>query len=264
MVAEDPTGQDASGNLFVYDLGSGVEEQFTFSGRDTSPAWNPDGSRIAFFSTRDGGRGVYVKPVQARGGETRQTEQPPDGMGGPSDWLVNDDGETLVGVMGPIPPGIGIFPIGSDAPSRRLSRDGRFEIGGRVSPNGRWIAYFENTGGEIGGTDFRVLVSPFPEMIAGSERLIGRGVSPVWSRDGTELFFNAFGDISAVSVEAEESFERGEVRSLFRMPHLATAEFDLAPDGRFLMLLPDGDAPPGSVTVVQDWFEELRRLVPVD
>jgi hypothetical protein len=43
--------------------------------------------------------------------------------------------------------------------------------------------------------------------------------------------------------------------------------YDISPDGqRFLMLkqssLPDRTSAPRSITVVQNWFEELKRLVP--
>jgi hypothetical protein len=42
----------------------------------------------------------------------------------------------------------------------------------------------------------------------------------------------------------------------------------VAPDGRFLMLKPvvaAGDDPlPPQVVLVQNWFEELKRLVPVE
>ena len=44
--------------------------------------------------------------------------------------------------------------------------------------------------------------------------------------------------------------------------------YDIAPDGqRFVFLKPVGlgeDAGPAQVVVVQNWFEELKRLVPVD
>ena len=43
--------------------------------------------------------------------------------------------------------------------------------------------------------------------------------------------------------------------------------FDVAPDGRFLMLKPSGraaGAPQKNIIVVQNWFEELKRLVPTN
>ncbi len=46
--------------------------------------------------------------------------------------------------------------------------------------------------------------------------------------------------------------------------------YDLAPDGRFLMIKPggaateDGASALPQIVVVEGWFEELKRLVPID
>ena len=43
--------------------------------------------------------------------------------------------------------------------------------------------------------------------------------------------------------------------------------YDVAPDGRFLMIkapTDDGSAPAEQIILVENWFEELKRLVPVD
>ena len=54
---------------------------------------------------------------------------------------------------------------------------------------------------------------------------------------------------------------------LFEGPYLfdtGPTHFDIARDGRFLMLKTasdEGDAPP-PIILVQNWFEELRRLAP--
>jgi hypothetical protein len=41
--------------------------------------------------------------------------------------------------------------------------------------------------------------------------------------------------------------------------------YDAAPDGRLLMVKPvaDDDGAPRQLVVVQNWFEELRRLAPL-
>ena len=50
----------------------------------------------------------------------------------------------------------------------------------------------------------------------------------------------------------------------------AGRRYDLAPDGRFLMIKPsgvvaeDGVSAASQIVVVEGWFEELRRLVPLD
>ncbi len=41
--------------------------------------------------------------------------------------------------------------------------------------------------------------------------------------------------------------------------------YDVSPDGRFLMLKEEGvKAEPAQITVILNWFEELKRLVPTN
>ena len=54
-----------------------------------------------------------------------------------------------------------------------------------LSPNGRWLAYASTESGTA-----EVYVRPFPNV--DSARFVvsvGGGAEPLWSRDGTELFF---------------------------------------------------------------------------
>ena len=72
-----------------------------------------------------------------------------------------------------------------------------------------------------------------------------------------------------VDVETGDTFEpRGSPRVLFPDPYARGAiNWDISSDGqRFLMIRPDvlTDGTAGqNLTVVQNWFEELTRLVPV-
>ena len=50
--------------------GSGPAQPLTRSGKDHSPRWSPDGSRIAFVSNRSGNNEVYV--IDPSGGEPRR------------------------------------------------------------------------------------------------------------------------------------------------------------------------------------------------
>ena len=73
----------------------------------------------------------------------------------------------------------------------------------------------------------------------------------------------------AVSVTAEPSFSAGAPRLLFERKYerspVPAANYDVSPDGqRFLMVKEGGSEPPPSqINVVINWFEELKRRVPV-
>ena len=64
-------------------------------------------------------------------------------------------------------------------------------------------------------------------------------------------------------------FDAGKTQVLFDTPYyieVTSRPYDIAPDGRFLMVKsvsePDEVEPP-TINVVQNWHEELQRLVPV-
>ncbi len=75
----------------------------------------------------------------------------------------------------------------------------------------------------------------------------------------------------AVPVQTEPSFTPGTPEVLFEGAYATGVgrSYDVAPDGqRFLMITvgagtEDTSAPP-SLILVQNWHEELKRLVPVD
>ena len=60
-----------STDLFLLDIRTGDQRRLTFTGRESSPVWSPDGKNIAFISRRHDGPGqVYVLPLA--GGEAKQ------------------------------------------------------------------------------------------------------------------------------------------------------------------------------------------------
>ena len=100
------------------------------------------------------------------------------------------------------------------------------------------------------------------------------GFSPVWGHSGDELFFRGLDRaMRVVPYEADTTFTPGVPEELFRAPYLfvqsdrAGRPFDLAPDGRFLMVRLPGqrstDAPPPAITVVLNWRQELLERVPI-
>ena len=95
------------------------------------------------------------------------------------------------------------------------------------------------------------------------------GDIPIWSPTGRELYYRRGNALMRVPVEAGQAFSAGtptplfeEGAYLFLAPQKA---YDLAPEGQRFLMLKEGNArgnPDDSVIVVQNWFQELKRLVP--
>ena len=136
-----------------------------------------------------------------------------------------------------------------------------------ISPNGRWLAYNSNESGQR-----QIYVRSYHEVDSGGRWQVSTsgGHSPLWSRDGRELFYRSGSKIMAVDVDTKSGFSAGKPRMLFEGPYLPTSGslpyYDVSPDGqRFLMLKPveSQTSVPTQINVVLNWFEELKRKVPV-
>jgi hypothetical protein len=138
------------------------------------------------------------------------------------------------------------------------------QVAPQFSPDGQWLAYGSNESGRE-----EVHVQPFPGP--GRRVLISTdgGTEPRWSRNGRELFYRNADKFMAVDVRTQPTFFAGSPRLLFQgrgVPGSTSATgFDVSLDGqRFLMVeLVEFQPRVTLIEIVMNWFEELKRLVPV-
>ena len=137
------------------------------------------------------------------------------------------------------------------------------EMRPRVSPDGRWMAYVSDESGAP-----EVYVRPYPNVDEG-KWLISRsgGDHPLWSRDGDELFYLGRDSMMAVSVRTDPTFRSGEPVALFGtggffIHTTGVQPYDVAPDGRFLMMRTRLQSEFSSLVVVDHWRDQLQRLAP--
>jgi hypothetical protein len=234
---------------------------------DDSPLWSSDGSRIFFRSFRGNTNGVYAIDV-----DTRETTPIAASTDFPfaMPWTISPDDRTL-GLVDPIT--LDDFNVATLTPAdgelRRVLDTATRVSEPSFSPNGAWLAYSE---GPTGSTEINI--RPFPDV---SRTLIpvGRGEGPVFSRDGSELFFLNGSGISVVSVTYEPTLRIGRPAKLFESASYLWARdgraWDPDPSGeRFLMIrvpdtaLPNDATSRGQIDVVLNWFEELKQRAPLE
>ena len=82
------------------------------------------------------------------------------------------------------------------------------------------------------------------------------GLRPKWARNGQELFFRSGNFVVAAPVALQPVFSAGTPRSLFEGAY--GAAYDVAPDGRFLMVRGSQPQDVRRLNVVLNWFEEIK------
>ena len=262
-------GSASGSDIWNYEWQRDATYHLTFGdGNYTFPVWSPDGRYVVFhaesgiFWTRADGAGKPQPLIQ-----NKQGLWP---------WSFSPDGKRLAfaqtGSGGLLD--IWTAPLENEGGQLHAGKPEVFlqtpanELYPAFSPDGRWIAYrsFESGVSEI-------YVRAFPDK--GGKWLISNngGIFPVWSRSGRELFYvTAQQQIMVVTYTAKgDSFVPDKPR-LWSDKHLAEAttsqNADIAPDGkRFAVLMPV-EAPEGQqfqnhVIFLENFFDELRRKVPV-
>jgi Tol biopolymer transport system component len=132
---------------------------------------------------------------------------------------------------------------------------------GTLSPNGNWMVYVSNESGIS-----EIYIEPFPPSGPRTNISMGYGDHPVWSRDGTKLFYRSGEEKMVVAtIETEPKFRVTDRKELFDWEYLSCwfcQTYDVARDGRFLMIRDPEGPPLQRIKVVSNWFDELKRLVP--
>src|SRR5262249_12637138 len=199
------------GDIWIHYLARHVETRFTFNPADDSePVWFPDDSKILFASQRSGGGDLYLKSVAGTGADellysSKNVKVPTD---------VSPDGRlVLFNELNPKTKwDVSILSLSDRKVTPYLQ--GEFdEVAPMFSPDGRWVAYSSNESGR-----YEVYVQAFPGPGGKWQVSTTGGVSPVWRRDGKELYYLSVDQkLMSVSVKTGEAFETEAPKVLFPM-----------------------------------------------
>jgi hypothetical protein len=151
-----------------------------------------------------------------------------------------------------------IWILSPDGKARRFLAAAFNERSGHFSPDGRWLAYVSDETGS-----YQVYVVPYPGPGPKVAVSVDGGLSPVWSSGGRELFFCRGGKMLAATLAFTPTLLASKPVELFDGPYtldlMGHQRYDVAPDGKFLMVENSDDF---RIVLVQNWAEELNRLVP--
>jgi dipeptidyl aminopeptidase/acylaminoacyl peptidase len=242
--------EDGDEDIWLIDVLRNTTTRLTFdAATDDVPVWSPDGSRIAFSSSRTGGVfNIFQRNANGTGTDELLLQTA-------NNKLVNDwsaDGRYLI-YEEQSPTGasdVWALPLFGDRKPMLLVGTPAIERAAALSPDGRWLAYTSDEGGTN-----RVYVQGFPAPGGRWQVSTAQGAMPLWRAAG-EIFYDASGPVMAVDAGAAPGgeFTAGPPRQLFAgllaiWPH----NLDVTPDGRrFLAVRRDRDRL-NPIVVVLNW-----------
>jgi TolB protein len=137
--------QGGNSNIFAMDMRSRATMRLTDTGAiDTSPSYSPDGAQIVFESDRGGAQQIYL---MSGGGGAAKRISFGDGSYSTPVWSPRGDliaftkrkaGSFAIGVMR------------ADGSGERILTEGFHNEGPTWSPNGRFLMFFRDPGGQSG------------------------------------------------------------------------------------------------------------------
>ena len=227
-------------DLWIMDLGTGAEVQVTAAKMRefTSPAvWSPDGSQIAYTAVRGGKISIFRHPASGQGAEELVYEV--GAIVFPTDW--SSDGRALSLTTNSLAANVvSSLPVDGSAESKptEIYRSDKPLQAGRISPDGRLIAYVSNESGRN-----EIYVRPFsPTGAAGPWQVSDQGGLGMtsWRKDGKELYFMAADrTLMSVAVTTSPTVSFGKPQPLFKPDDAIAAGpgvVDISRDGELVLI----------------------------
>jgi Tol biopolymer transport system component/predicted Ser/Thr protein kinase len=263
--------EDEKSGIWILDMRRDTLSPLTGERNGAHPVWTPDGQYVVYqaaagisFSRADGGG----KPQLLT--ESKEYEYPS---------AFSPDGKTLAFYQSG-PQGFELWTVPVEREGEKL-KAGQPELfqrtsfgnrGATFSADGRWLAYSSNESGSS-----QVYVRAFPDKGGQWQISSNEGTSPIFSRDGKNLFFYDVPDdrimVASYSVKGD-SFVAEKPRVWtshsvsLTMSGAVGAQYDLAPDGKRIAVATyaggSSQQDAGHVIFLENFIDELQRKVPLN
>jgi eukaryotic-like serine/threonine-protein kinase len=243
-------------DVWIHDLETGTLSRLTTVETVTSAEWTRDGSRVVYSAGGSESRAaIWAQSVHAAAAPEALVDLPglspvadisPDGH-----WLLL---QTLVENTWDVLS----VPIDSAPKMRAFSASKGSDVTPRFSPDGRWAAVTTDESGA-----FEVYVRSFPEPTVKIQVSVGGGNGPVWSADGTRLYYvsgNAIMEARLATGAAVRVLSRDTAFAPIRSGSVffGQANFDVSRDGSRI-IIPASQSQSYQLIVVPNWLTEFRQ-----
>jgi len=259
--------EENDSNIWIYHIDGGAINQLTFykEGGPLYFAWSPDSKALVYATTaEDSTNSIYVKRIDGTGTVHKIYTSPSFEHLGISDW--SKDGNMISfnqRISGNINWDLFIYSF-RDSSAKPFLTTPSFEVEPFFSPNGKWILYGSRESGTI-----EMYVRPYPQRSGGVWKISNGGANDaLWSPDSKKIYYRRGNEMYAVDVTATDVFSKGNPEKVFEGNYFLPFErrFDIHPDGdRFIMIqAPEAGPQEQKIFVIQNFDQELKRLVPVN
>ncbi|MFN0124630.1 MAG: TolB family protein, partial [Blastocatellia bacterium] len=245
-------------DIYVIDLVRNVSTRLTFDPEaDDYPIWSPDGTRIVWYSRREGNRGLYQKPASGVGQDELLLKS--DVLLVPYHWSA--DGKFISYIRFDPQTKADLWVLLLDAASQPVPflQTPFSETRGRFSPDGRWITYTSDESGKN-----EIYVQTFPASGGKWQVSTQGGEQSYWRGDGKELYYlSGDGKMMAVAVNSGSTFAPGLPQALFDLKAarpVPGSSYTVTNDGqRFLFIRQVEETNRLQYNVVVNWTAEAKK-----
>jgi Tol biopolymer transport system component len=249
-------------DIEVYDIARGAMSRLTSEGDNHFPIWTPDGNRVTYVSRR----------AALTGGGYELLSQPANGSASGERLTSTDLKVSAVTPLSWSPQGdvlafadrgdIWLLTTAGSREPRPFVQSRFNETTPAFSPDGHWLAYVSDESGR-----YEVYVQPFPGPGEKYPISTNGGIQPVWARSGRELFFRNGDEMMVAEVRPQPVFTAARPKLLFSGLFARSdgrVDYDVSPDGEQFVMLNAGEQerPATEISVLLNWFEELKARVP--
>ncbi len=242
-------------DVWIYDLDTGTLSRLTTDESVTSATWSADGARVIYAAQGNGAQGVWAQSIGGAAAPEKLAEI--SGLASQAD--IAPDGRSLL-VQVSIATGWNLQRIAVDS-THAVSAFAPTKadvLAPRLSPDGRWAATVSN---ESGATE--VYVRSYPDAAVKAQVSVGGGGAPVWSADGTHLYYISGTAIVEARLATSPGLRVVSRDTAFRnirngVGPFYQANYDVSRDGS-RVVIPNTESTAYPLVIALNWLIEFRQ-----